>query len=381
VVAGLPGDDASVRSIAEYPGHANVLFAGTERALFYTLDSGSHWVRLKANLPTTRYDDIVIHPRTKDLILGTHGRSIWILDDASPIANWTNDVALARAHLFAVPRATQMLYWEDVSNMNHYFFTAENPAEGASFTYSLGAPAQKVRLLVSFPGPAGKLIKAIDAPASTGVVHRVNWDLRFPLPTGMAVGRGGGGEEGGGGGGPGSQKPGVVQLPIPSHDINLRGILVAPGSFKVALEVDGAVAATRTFEVRGDPASAVTLEQQKLRESVAMELADLLGRVEKLNGEISAKRASATGDAATQLQALAMRLVGNPGGGRGRGGGGGRGGGPQPVRQQLSGVVTAMTVSGAQTGTVNPPTGTMRAVLAAARTELGTIEREFRAIR
>ena len=155
VVSGLPRDDASVRSLAEYPGKPNVLFAGTERALFVTHDSGAHWTRLAANLPTTRYDDIVVHPRTKDLVLGTHGRGIWILDDASPIAEWTPAIAAKRAHLFAVPRATLMLYWEDVSNMDHYFFTAENPAEGATFTYHLAQPAQKVRLVVT--GAAGKV--------------------------------------------------------------------------------------------------------------------------------------------------------------------------------------------------------------------------------
>src|SRR4051812_40786575 len=117
-VSGLPNDDASVRSLAEYPGKPNVLFAGTERALFYTLDAAAHWSKLTANLPTTRYDDIVIHPRTKDLILATHGRGMWILDDASPIAEWTSEVAAKRTHLFNVPRATLMVFWEDVSNMN-----------------------------------------------------------------------------------------------------------------------------------------------------------------------------------------------------------------------------------------------------------------------
>src|ERR1051326_2441263 len=152
VVAGLPGDDASVRSLAEYTGKPNVLFAGTERALFYTIDGGARWQRLTANLPTTRYDDIVIHPRTKDLILATHGRGMWILDDASPFAEWTPEVAAKRAHLFNIPRATLMLYWEDVSNMNHYFFTAENPAEGATFTYRLAQRAQSVKLVVANAG-------------------------------------------------------------------------------------------------------------------------------------------------------------------------------------------------------------------------------------
>jgi hypothetical protein len=373
-VTGLPRDDASVRSIAEFPGHANVLFAGTERALFVTLDSGAHWNKLTANLPTTRYDDIVIHPRTKDLILGTHGRSIWILDDATPIANWTPAVASARAHLFAVPRATIMLYWEDVSNMDHYFYAGENPVEGATFTYSLGQPAQQVRLVVSTV--TGKVIQDVNGPTSAGVIHRVNWDLRFPLPPGMG-GRGGGG---GGGelGGPGSEKPGEVQLPIPAHDIAQRGVLVAPGTFKVGLEVDGTVVASRTFAVRADPLATVTLEQQQAREAFAVEVADLLTKVAKLSTDLAARRGSASGDAAAKLQALQARLVGAGGGGRR---GGGRGGGPQPVRQQLSTIYGAMTISGAQTGTVNPPTGTLRAELATAKSQLAAIEREMSAIK
>ena len=170
----LPSDDASIRGLAEYPGKPDVLFAGTERALFVTHDGGGRWTRLAANLPTTRYDDILIHPRTKDLVLGTHGRGIWILDDASPIAEWTPAIASKRAHLFAVPRATLMLYWEDVSNMNHYFFTAENPSEGAAFTYHLAQPAQKVRLIVT--NPAGKVVREVTGPGQAGVIHRVNWD-------------------------------------------------------------------------------------------------------------------------------------------------------------------------------------------------------------
>src|SRR6185436_5459877 len=149
VISGLPNDDASIRGLAEYPGKPTVLFAGTERALFVTHDSGARWQRLTANLPTTRYDDIVVHPRTKDLVLGTHGRGIWILDDASPIAEWTTAIAAKRAHLFAVPRATIQLYWQDVSNMAQNFYAAENPAEGAVFTYHLGQAAQKVRLIVT----------------------------------------------------------------------------------------------------------------------------------------------------------------------------------------------------------------------------------------
>ena len=131
-----------------------MLFAGTERALFVTHDSGAHWTRLTANLPTTRYDDIVVHPRTKDLVLGTHGRGIWILDDASPIAEWTPAIAAKRAHLFDVPRATLMLYWEDVSNMAHYFFTG-GESRGGRDVHVLTSRSPRRRCGSSSPRPAG----------------------------------------------------------------------------------------------------------------------------------------------------------------------------------------------------------------------------------
>jgi hypothetical protein len=363
-----------------------VLFAGTERALFVTHDSGGHWTRITANLPTTRYDDIVVHPRTKDLILATHGRGIWILDNAAPIAEWTPAIAVKRSHLFEVPRATLMLYWEDVSNMDHYLFTAENPAEGAAFTYHLAQPAQKVRLIVA--GSGGKTIREVQGPGDAGVIHRVNWDLRYAVPPGTGRGGGGGeGEEGGGGRfGPGTEKPGVVALPIPSHDIGPRGPHVAPGTFKVTLEVDGVAAESRTFEVRADPASTITLTQHKAREAFTVDVMELQTKVEAIATDLRKRREAlgATADPeATRLQALEQRLVG--GGGRGAGGGGGRGpatssgqAARQPVRQRLNGLITAFVGSGARTGSLSAPTETMRTTLAEAKTDLAAIEREIK---
>ena len=370
VVSGLPGDDASVRGLAEYPGKPNVLFAGTERALFYSLDAGAHWSKLSANLPTTIYDDILVHPRTKDLILATHGRGMWILDDASPIAEWTPDVAAQRAHLFAVPRATLMLYWEDVSNMNHYFFTAENPAEGAAFTYSLAQAAKTVKLVVSNAG--GRVIREVGGPADAGQIHRVNWDLRFAVPPGTGRGGGEGGEEGGGGRfGPGNEKPGQVAVPIPSHEIGPRGPYVAPGTFKVTLEVDGVAIESKAFEVRADPQSTVSMADHRAREAFEIEVMDLQTKVETMATDLRKRREAAKGDEATRLQAIEQRLVG--GGGRGGRGGGGT----QPVRQRLNGLISAFVGSGARTGTLDAPTGTMKTTLAEAKADLAAIAKDL----
>jgi hypothetical protein len=214
------------------------------------------------------------------------------------------------------------------------------------------------------------------------------------------VGRGGGGGEEGGGGtfGPGTEKPGTA-LPAPSHDIGPRGPHVAPGTFKVALDVDGVVTESRTFEVRADPGSTITLTQHKAREAFEVEVMELLTKIETLAADLAKRRAAATGDAAARLRALEQRLIGG-GGGRGRGAaateetqpapattepaagpstGSGQGGrGAQPVRQRLGGLITAFVGSGARTGTLAPPTATMRDVLAQAKADLAVIEREMR---
>jgi hypothetical protein len=269
--------------------------------------------------------------------------------------------------------------------MDHYFFTAENPAEGAAFTYHLAQPAQKVRLLVTTP--AGKLLREVAGPGSAGVVQRVTWDLRLPLSAtaGRASGGGGGGEEGGGSGGPGSQKPGVIQLPVPSHDIALRGPLVAPGTFKVTLEVDGVAAESRAFEVRADPTSRQTLAEHKAREAFVVEVMALQARVDSLAPMLTARRTAAMGDEATRLQALEQQLVGGRGAARpgaagaaGAGapaaGGGGRGG-AQGIRQRLGSLAGVYTSSGARTGTLSAPTGAMRASLTEIKADLLKIEK------
>src|SRR5207253_2412401 len=116
-----------------------------------------------------------------------------------------------------------------------------------------------------------------------------------PVPPGTGRGGGGGGEEGGGGGGPGSEKPGQIQLPVPSHEIGPRGPHVAPGTFKVTLEVDGVAGESRTFDVRADPASTITLADHKARETFEVEVMELQAKVEALSSELR-KRAEAASD-------------------------------------------------------------------------------------
>jgi hypothetical protein len=357
ITAGLPAD-ASVRSIVEYPGKGNVLFAGTERYLFVSHDSGAKWTRLAGNLPTTRYDDLLIHPRTHDLILATHGRSIWILDDASPIAEWTSSIAAKKSHLFGVPRATLMLYWEDISNTAHGMYTGENPADGATFTYALGTAAQKVRLIVR--NAAGAVVREVAGVTATGRLNRVVWDLRHAPPPTIAGGRGqGGGEEGGGPpeGGRGGET--VVQLPVPLHDIGLRGPYVSPGTYKVTLDVDGDTT-SRMFVVRDDPISRMTLVQHKSREAFLLEVQALQIRNEAVAALVRARRTAANGAEATRLQLLERRLTG----------------GREAPRGRLGGLASDFNGSGAEQGSMSAPTGQQRRVLAEAKREIDAVEKD-----
>jgi photosystem II stability/assembly factor-like uncharacterized protein len=384
VTDGLP-DGAPVRSIVEYPGKAHVLFAGTERFLYYTTDSARHWTRVAANLPTTRYDDLIVHPRTKDLVIGTHGRSIWILDDATPFAEWTSTLAAKPATLFPVRRATLTYYWQDVSTAAHNFYAAENPAEGATFTYHLAKASPSVKFTVT--NAAGKVVRELTGPGTAGVLQRINWDLRYAPPAGGGFAFGGGGEEAGGppaeagaggrggrggrGGGRTDMRP---PLPIPAHNIGARGTYVAPGTYTVTMEVDGAKE-TRTFEVRSDPTTPVTAADHKARESFLLEVADVQARLTARTTEFRAKLTAATGDEQARLTALAQKLGIGVGAG-GRGGRGGRGGGG--IAAALGGLAGQFNGSGVRHTTMQGPTGTQKAVLAEAKKVLAALDAELK---
>jgi hypothetical protein len=322
-------------------------------------------------------------------VLATHGRGIWILDNAVPVAEWSQAIASERAHLFDVPRATLMLYWEDISNMGQDFHTSENPADGAVFTYSLNQKADKVKFIVT--NAAGKTVREINGSGDAGQILRTNWDLRFAPPAG---GRGGGGgaapgEEGGPSTGSGRGGERVVQLPIPSHDINGRGPLVAPGMFKVTMEVDGVTAGSKTFEVRADPASNVPLAAHKAREQMVLDVAELNAKIDAIMKDIAARKTAAAGDPAKlqALQSLEARIGAGGGGRGGRGGpsaGSGQAGRPAPVppvRTRLGGLLGNFTISGATTGTLLGPTPAQMATLAEVKKDLAAIEKEVGAIK
>ena len=362
--------DAPVRSITEYPGRANVLFAGTERFVYFTTNAGDTWKRLAADLPTTRYDDLIVHPRTKDLVLATHGRAIWVLDDASPFAEWSDAVAAERAHLFSVRRSTIVNYWADVSTAAHGIYAAENPVEGAVFSYHLSRPALAVQFVVT--NASGRVIRELNGPVADGKLHRVNWDLRYAAAAGGGFARAAG-EEGAlppetGGGGRTAPR---VALPSPAHNIGPRGFYVSPGTYTVTMDVDGE-RSVRTFDVRADPALLESVADHRAREAFLLDAQEVQGRLTAATATFRTRLAAARGADSTRMNALAERL--GLSGGAARGQQFRRPTGPAAALAALPG---AWNGSGARHGGLQRPSKTQVAVLAQAKKMLTEIESEL----
>ncbi|MGH7567766.1 MAG: VPS10 domain-containing protein [Gemmatimonadales bacterium] len=331
LVQGLPAS-GSVNVIREHPKNPSLLFLGTEHALFVSTDRGREWRRLKANLPTTLYDDLVIHPRDNDLIVATHGRSLWILDDLAPLVEWSPEFAGHPLHLFSIRPAMIFNYWKAGSYRGQGDYAGENPAEGVLIDYHLARPADSVRVTIT--NAAGRVVRRFSGPGAPGQVHRVTWDLRHESPPTFApdFGEGGGGGGGGGaGGGPGVTGP-SAQPALP-HPVTARGPFVSPGTYTARLEaVGGDAGAMRPFEVRGDTLLPLTDAQWREREEFLVALLE-----DQRRAADAAQRARSLPDS---LRALRARV--------------------NAVRGGLNGLAGEFNGAGVRQGSLYPPTTTHR---------------------
>jgi photosystem II stability/assembly factor-like uncharacterized protein len=214
-VAGDLPERGSVLAIAEDHKDPNLLFAGTEFGLFFTADGGKKWVRLKGGLPTIAVRDLAIQKGENDLVVGTFGRGIYVLDDYSPLRGLKPESLQKEAALFPVKDAllfvpTRQFGGRGKAFLGESFYTADNPPFGATFTYYLkeelrtkkqqrlaaekkaGAPryptADELRaeaeeeppaVLLTVADEEGHEVRTLTGPVSAGF-HRLSWDLRDP---------------------------------------------------------------------------------------------------------------------------------------------------------------------------------------------------------
>jgi len=176
ITGDLPAD-GHVKVIREDFQNPKVLYVGTERGAFITIDGGGHWVRMNGeSLPTVAVDDIVQHPRETDLIAGTHGRSIYVLDDASALSQLTSEIVQSPFHLFAVRTAKPKLYLPNEGLWGDRIFRASNPPMGATIAYWI-RDFSREEVTISIEDKNGNLVRKLTGSNQPGL-NRVVWDLQ-----------------------------------------------------------------------------------------------------------------------------------------------------------------------------------------------------------
>jgi photosystem II stability/assembly factor-like uncharacterized protein len=177
ITASVPkGMNSSAHIIIEDPVRKGMLFLGTDNALYVSWDDGDHWTRLRNNLPPAPIYWMQVQPRFNDLVIGTHGRGVYILDDITPLRDW--DAAQAKDfELFKPQPAYRFRHTDDGRESDPGgHVSGENPPYGADINFWLKAPTRGIE--ITFTGVNNELIRTLRVEGQAGL-NRVWWDLRY----------------------------------------------------------------------------------------------------------------------------------------------------------------------------------------------------------
>jgi photosystem II stability/assembly factor-like uncharacterized protein len=269
IAANLPTGHVNV--IREDPKNKNLLYLGTEYAFYVSLNGGKEWKRFMNGLPTVRIDDILVHPRDNDLILGTHGRSLYIMDDITALQQMT-DTATASADAVLFDIRPAVAWVSDIQKAilaeGAKFFRGQNPAQGSAISYWLKADAgADVRITIS--DVTGREVRTIMGTKNAGL-NRVQWDLRATGAGGRGRGQGGGAQPAAGAPPTAQPQPaaaGVPTGPAPAAAVGLPpgaapaaaggrggfgGPAVAPGTYLVKVAIGDKLIGQKTILVEAD---------------------------------------------------------------------------------------------------------------------------------
>lgn len=274
------------RTIREDVRNPRLLYLATEFGLFISPNGGSHWVSLRANMPLMPFNDIALHARDNALVLGSHARGVWVLDQLNALQELTPDVTAMPAQLFSLQPAHQIRTTNLRPHTGDMIFRGENPANGALVDYWLRDDGTKVAITVH--DSTGRLVQSL-APSAARGLNRVVWNLRHAdLPV-----RSGGGEDDDEG--PRATTPGP---------------LVLPGTYTVRLVHDG-----RTLErkvlVKEDPRVTVSRAERMAWTAFHRDVAGTLGAVAEVAARVRALSGTdaATRDLKRQAGELQSRLA------------------------------------------------------------------------
>jgi photosystem II stability/assembly factor-like uncharacterized protein len=311
VVSGLPVG-ATVNAIREDPVRPGLLYLGTERAVFVSLDGGDSWASLRLNLPSTSVRDLIV--KDDDLVLATHGRGFWILDDVTPLRRlW--GAALAVPMELVPPRPALRVRFSTNTDtpIPPDEPVGENPPDGATLDYVLHDAVSEL-LTLQIKDDAGRIVRRYRSddpsppPADVGQtprywirpapklarsagLHRFVWDLHEESPRVL------------------EPRYGMAAIPerTPAEP---RGPWVLPGRYTVELvagEGPGARTVSRPLVVNMDPRVKTPLADLRAQHALSRLLADALSRATAIEASLPKGSAKAVRDLARRLrQALAM---------------------------------------------------------------------------
>ena len=267
---GIPKEAGTVHAIREHPRNPNLLFAGTEFGLFVSIDRGGSWTKMTGNFPTVPVFDIAIHPRENDLILGTHGRAVWIVDDIGPIEQLKPETLLAPLYVFEARTATEWRMFDPKGVTGNKLMMAKNPAYGATIQYYLkSALGEKEDVKVTILDKSGKVVRELKGPKMAGI-QRLAWDLRLEPP-----------------------------FPPPAEGAGLfffgaaRGPFVEPGEYTVKIAAAGHTV-QKTVKVEEDPRIQIAPGDRDERFKTMLTIWELQKRTERVRAGVAGLRTQTT---------------------------------------------------------------------------------------
>ena len=172
--ANLPPTAGSTRVVREDVKNANVLYLGTEFAVWVSVDRGASWTRLNNNLPTVAVHEVAIHRTSGEIVAGTHGRSLWVLD-VTALRQISAETVKADAFLYRPNDVVRWHYEPRRGSSGTRRFVGQNPDYGARIYYSLGKDAGQAGLTIS--DIQGRTVATLEATNKAGL-HVARWDLR-----------------------------------------------------------------------------------------------------------------------------------------------------------------------------------------------------------
>jgi photosystem II stability/assembly factor-like uncharacterized protein len=291
VTGNLPAN-AYVQVVREDPKNHNLVYVGTELGLFANWNGGAgDWTKLHlGNLPNVAVHEIRVHPRENDIMVATHGRAIWILDDATPIQQMTKDIAAKPAHLFPIRTATRYNTGGGEWQWGSQAFRGANAPYGAGFTYWLKDKVADSLVKVEIVA-GGNVIRTLKRPGTAAGFNRMTWDLRQDTPKVLS-----------------DMMPDSAE----AGDWRARpvGAQVLPGQYVVRLTVNGQ-SQEQPLTIRIDPTAGVSLadlrvqyEQATRLNAVILNLIDTERNLVAFRGQVDERSKSGKemkGDAARGL--------------------------------------------------------------------------------